>query len=65
MLRHESMLNKRRRVFLQMGGLSALGMTLSGLLGSQKAVGAGQSSSAKACILLYMTGGPCSRKHST
>ena len=25
MLRHEKILNKRRRVFLQMGGLSALG----------------------------------------
>ena len=62
MLRHESMLNKRRRVFLQMGGLSALSMTLSGLLGSQKAAGAARSSSAKACILLYMTGGPAQQE---
>ena len=51
-----------RRVCLQMGGLSALGVTLPELLSSRQAVGAVQSSSARACILLYMTGGPAQQE---
>lgn len=59
---HENISQTHRRVFLQMGGLSALGMTLSGLLGSQKAAGSTRTANAKACILLYMTGGPAQQE---
>ena len=60
MLPHEVLLKMRRRVLLQMGGLATLGVTLPDLLNSRQAAGAGalRSPSAKACILLYMTGGP-------
>ncbi len=62
MLRHQTLLKLRRRVFLRMGGLSALGLTLPHLLTSRQAAGAVQSSRAKACILLYMTGGPAQQE---
>lgn len=62
MLPPEIMLKMRRRTFLQMGGLSALGVGLSDLLRSRQAAGAVPSSSAKACILLYMTGGPAQQE---
>lgn len=60
--RHEYLRKLRRRVCLQMGGLSALGVTLPELLGSRHAVGVAATSSAKACILLYMTGGPAQQE---
>lgn len=47
----------RRRVFLKAGGLATLGMSLPGLL-ERRAAAADRSPPAKACILLYMTGGP-------
>src|SRR5262245_58248058 len=53
-----------RRTFVQAGRLSAVGMTLPGLLAGRAALGApaakspSQGGSAKACILLYMLGGP-------
>jgi len=62
MLRHETKLMLRRRFFLQAGGLSALSLTLPDLLSSQQAAVAAQSLSAKACILLYMTGGPAQQE---
>src|SRR5262245_27993780 len=52
------------RTFVQAGGLSAVGMTLPRLFasGTAQAAPAGKSpasgGSAKACILLYMLGGP-------
>ncbi len=49
----------RRRTFLSMGGLATLGVTLPDQLGTRRALqAAGTKPSAKACILLYMTGGP-------
>lgn len=62
MLRHEDLLKLRRRVFLQLGGLGAVGATLPGLLHARQAEGAGGSASAKSCILLYMTGGPAQQE---
>jgi hypothetical protein len=55
----------RRRVFLKAGALSTLGLTLPELLGARKdalAVSTGVTPSAKACILLYMTGGPAQQE---
>ena len=46
-----------RREFLRIGGLSALGLSLPGLLEAQSAP-AGRFGSAKRCILLFMSGGP-------
>jgi hypothetical protein len=50
----------KRRWFLQAGVLAPLGMTLSQSLFLRESVQAsgGQAGKAKACILLYMTGGP-------
>ncbi len=62
MLRRAEILKMRRRVLLQMGGLSALGVTLPELLASQQDAGTARSASAKACILLYMTGGPAQQE---
>ena len=62
MLRREDMLKLRRRVALQAGGLAALGVTLPDLLRSRQAAGAVSTPSAKACILLYMTGGPAQQE---
>jgi hypothetical protein len=51
-----------RRTFLQAGGLSALGLTLPQVLAARAATAKPNSvvpaPSAKACILLYMLGGP-------
>ena len=52
-----------RRECLRVGGLSALGISLPGLLQSQKSLAAGQSADstfgkAKNCIILFMLGGP-------
>ena len=53
----------RRRTLLQAGGLSALGLTLPQLLAAQgDSATAKASGSAKACILLYMTGGPAQQE---
>ncbi|MBI3467927.1 MAG: DUF1501 domain-containing protein, partial [Planctomycetes bacterium] len=63
MLPHEDTLKMRRRVFLQAGGLSVLGLALPDLLWSrQTARAAAPSPRAKACILLYMTGGPAQQE---
>lgn len=48
----------RRRVFLQAGSLSALGLTFPQLLRARDEAVAAHGATAKACILLYMTGGP-------
>lgn len=60
----ESILKMRRRVFLRMGGLSSLGLTLPELLRHRQAEGAESQpgAKAKACILLYMTGGPAQQE---
>src|SRR5688572_19281924 len=52
----------RRRVFLRMGGLSALGLTLPDLLKSRQLAADTPAPKAKACILLYMTGGPAQQE---
>jgi len=53
----------RRRTFLQAGSLSALGLTLPQLLALRAARATTRTSgSAKACILLYMTGGPAQQE---
>jgi hypothetical protein len=64
MPRGGSILKMRRRVFLQMGGLSAFGVTLPDFLRSRHVEAAGPRSEpkAKACILLYMTGGPAQQE---
>lgn len=62
MLRRKVIQKMRRRVFLQAGALSGLGMTIPALLSSRQAEGAVLSASAKACILLYMTGGPAQQE---
>jgi len=53
----------RRRTLLQVGGLSALGLKLPQLLAARddRAM-TGSSGSARACILLYMTGGPAQQE---
>src|SRR5437870_3603992 len=64
----DSTLKKRRRVFLQAGGLAALDLALPDLLRSRSAAQAAARSAlrpaarAKACILLYMTGGPAQQE---
>ena len=60
----QSIRKMRRRVFLQMGGLSSLGLTLPELLQHRQAEGAESrpAAKAKACILLYMTGGPAQQE---
>lgn len=60
----ESTSKLRRRMFLRMGGLSSLGLTLPELLRHRQAVGAESRPGAKAksCILLYMTGGPAQQE---
>jgi len=62
MLRREDLLNMQRRVFLRAGSLSALGLTLPNLLGYRHAAAEAPSPKAKACILLYMTGGPAQQE---
>ncbi len=54
----------RRRMFLRMGGLSAFGVTRPTWLWNRQQVRAasGVEPSAKACILLYMTGGPAQQE---
>lgn len=47
-----------RRTMLQAGGLSALGLHLPQLLAGQSRAAHSRQGSAKACILLYMLGGP-------
>lgn len=51
-----------RRTFLRAGGLASLGLAMPGLAGSRQAPAAarasGRPASARACILLYMLGGP-------
>src|SRR5436305_10998329 len=50
-----------RRSFLRVGGLSALGLSLSGYLRLQAlaaAEGTAPARKAKACILMWMQGGP-------
>jgi hypothetical protein len=56
--RHDELMKLRRRVFLQAGQLATVGATLPGLLRSRSALAASGAATAKACILLYMTGGP-------
>jgi hypothetical protein len=60
----ESALRMRRRFFLKAGGLAGLGLTLPGLLRSRAATPVAPRSApgAKACILLYMTGGPAQQE---
>lgn len=50
----------QRRTFLQAGGLSALGLTLPGLLAADSVTKPARTprGSARSCILLYMLGGP-------
>src|SRR6188768_1154941 len=62
MFHREDLPKMRRRVFLQMGALSPFGLTLPGLLSARQASGAVQTPHAKACILLYMTGGPAQQE---
>lgn len=67
MLRREDLGKMRRRVFLQVGALSTLGLTQFELQAARQAAdtATGTSSSrasAKACILLYMTGGPAQQE---
>jgi len=53
----------RRRTFLRAGSLSVLGLTLPQLLALQSARATTKTfGSAKACILLYMTGGPAQQE---
>src|SRR5262245_42218939 len=52
----------RRRVFLQAGGLAALGLALPDLLACRAAGSASATPRAKACILLFMTGGPAQQE---
>src|SRR5712692_4585102 len=47
-----------RREFLRAGGLSLFGLSLPRLLESRSAAGPGRVPKAKACILLFMWGGP-------
>ncbi|MCP4171970.1 MAG: DUF1501 domain-containing protein, partial [Fuerstiella sp.] len=47
---------KSRRTFLQLGGLAMGGLSLPQLLRAEAE--AGQSSSQKAVIMIYLTGGP-------
>jgi hypothetical protein len=63
-LTREQLSKLQRRTFLQAGGVSALGMSLPGLLGSQQPAHAASSAtpSATACIMLYMTGGPAQQE---
>jgi len=56
-LSDEAVRAMRRRVFLQTGGLTALGLTLPDLL-QRRAAASEADAPARACILLYMTGGP-------
>ena len=60
----QSILTMRRRVFLQAGGLSSLGLILPDLLRARNTAGVAlrPAPSAKACILLYMTGGPAQQE---
>ena len=54
-----------RRTFLRAGTLCTLGATLPQLLAAREAAAANDSSAsakAKACILLYMTGGPAQQE---
>ena len=51
-----------RRVFLRMGSLSALGLALPDLLNARELAGTTPAPKAKACILLYMTGGPAQQE---
>ena len=62
MLRRAEILKMHRRVFLQTGGLAGLGVRLPELLASRQDASAGRSGSAKACIRLYMTGGPAQQE---
>ncbi len=49
--------NLSRRGFLQAGGLSALGMSLPGLLRADEVVGSTRRPRAKSCLLVYCFGG--------
>ena len=51
-----------RREVLQAGALSALGLALPDLLRAQAGSGRKLNGQAKACILLYMTGGPAQQE---
>ena len=64
MLTRKQVSKLRRRAFVQAGGISALGMSLPGLFQSRQTVQAASSvtPSAKACIMLYMTGGPAQQE---
>ncbi len=48
----------QRRDFLQVGALSALGLTLPDLLQAREQAGTGRTTRARACIMLWMGGGP-------
>lgn len=52
----------RRRAFVQVGAVSALGLTLPDLLASRSRAASQAQASAKACIYLYMTGGPAQQE---
>ncbi len=51
-----------RRVFLQTGAISALGLALPDLFRARAALHGRLNGQAKACILLYMTGGPAQQE---
>jgi len=64
-MNQQELAHLRRRVCLRQGTLSAFGLTLGSLLRAQRPTAAGQperAPTAKACILLYMTGGPAQQE---
>lgn len=59
---HHDQFLRQRRVFLQAGVVSALGLALPDLLRAQANARRTLDGKAKACILLYMTGGPAQQE---
>src|SRR6187397_639702 len=51
----------KRRTFLQVGAISALGLSLPTML-QARSTGTTKASKGNACILLYMTGGPAQQE---
>jgi hypothetical protein len=59
---HHDRLLRQRRAFLQAGAVSALGLALPDLFRARAAAPGRLNGQAKACILLYMTGGPAQQE---